>query len=386
LVAILFVNLSHSQIQIQVSEKYHEYFSEINKGKSKIVDKELDASLVIYESVLYKFNYPFYKHIKQATLVSLYANNESKFKFFLQKSITKGMTKNEFSFFEKQHKFKSVVKETARLYDSLYSCYSVGVDSSILIPYQKLDAKDFFIHSYLLGYSNDSLKDAFHNEIQPNLIDKYLNLIDEVGYPSEKNVGISKASNYQLKSPKVKPGYNTLYLSDSLQLYKEQYKGYYIVTKANPDYLLYSHLPGNWLLWHNSINVCIDTVMQAKIIEGVMNLELPPVFLTQMFENSYNDDSDFFSSDKDYATTYNSYTLREIAKTAFGMYTRLDKYEINKIDSLRRYILIPTLKDEKTLILELYYLKTGKQKSILTNKIISKVKYEYEAFISYYRL
>ena len=373
--------------QIQISEKYSEYYYTINKAKHLITENKLDSSLILYENILNKFNFPFYKHIKQATLVAYYSNNESKFQYYLHKSITRGMTKNEFSFFVKKKKFSAIINQTEKKYDSLYNCYLSNIDSNKLISYQKLDAQDFFIHSYIYGYSNDSLKDVFHNTYQAKLIKQYIKLVDEIGYPSEKYIGLPKSSRYSMKKPKSKQKYNIVYINDTIRLYSNKLlKGYYITSKINPNYLIYSQWPGNWLLWHNAINVDTDSTLIVKIRDGVMNLELPVVFLTQMYENSHNNNNKYFSSNNDYATTYNSYTIRKKARSCLELYTNLNVNEKKAIDSLRRHILLPTLEDERKLILSLYFIKTETKELKLTQKVLDRIKFEYNAFISYYNI
>ncbi len=375
--------ISYLQIRIPVSEKYVDYFSNINLAKKFVINNSLDSALMTYDYILKKYNYPFYKNIKQAAILALYSEDTERLSFYLELAIKRGMNKTDFNYFVHSKKCTHTIQNISLKYDSLYKIYSNNIDYDLRYEFQALDAKDYFIHSYLYGYSRDSLKDAFHNQHQPKLIEDYINLIKNKGYPNEKKIGISTNAKYILGNIDTTEKGNLIYISsDSILRYNQTKTNFSIVNLYNPNFLIYSNYPGNWLLWHNAINREKDTIMQKIIIKGVMNLYLPPVFLTQMYENSHPDKIMHFDSVQDYATTYNSYTYRTKTKTPIGVCNKLIFDEKVRIDSLRKKVHILTIEDEEKLALSLYSLKTNRQINSLKTKYFKKIKFEYNSFIS----
>ncbi len=73
-----------------LSQKAVEYYSLIAKAEESFVRNNLDSSLIFYDSAFLKFDYPFYRNIRQAAIIGSYSNNKKIYRRLLEKCVKTG--------------------------------------------------------------------------------------------------------------------------------------------------------------------------------------------------------------------------------------------------------------------------------------------------------
>ena len=373
LTVCLFANNANAQ-------KSKEYYSLLLKADDMIIENKLDSALHYYDIALEKFNYPFYVHVKRAAIIANYSEDKVLLEKFLTKCVQKGMPRYQLEYFLNRKLNLDIVNKIQRDYSSYYDQYLAGIDITIVFKYLDLDARDYFLHDYLYMYSKNYEKDAFYAKFQDHAVKEYLQLIDEVGYPSEENVGLPKITEYELaKNKKLKADKWTVHKSKKQIELIDGKSDYYIAYQKNPDYLFYCDIPGNWLLWHYASFKDKDSTLLRYLEKGFDDLKLSPVYITEFFESS-------FDIQYDYCTSYNSYLFRTKYRSVAGIYTKSTTEERKHINSLRAQYFIPAIEKEEQLIKALYELKYDKEPKDISKKVIKKIGFEYGAFISFYNL
>ena len=165
---------------LSLSQDAKAYYELINKGQKHLIENDLSSSLISYGDAFELFNYPFYKHIKQAALVALFNDNEKLLKKYLTKCVEKGMLRNELQYFINKDK-SNVSKNILLEYGQLRTLFLESIDSTMLHHFMELDMLDSY--SNPLSYKNDNESLETHRRQQVKIMNSYVNLIDSLGYP-----------------------------------------------------------------------------------------------------------------------------------------------------------------------------------------------------------
>lgn len=346
------------------------YYALILKADDMIIENKLDSAIYYYNKAFNEFEFPFYSHVKRAAIIANFSNDEYHLEQYLTRCVKKGMPEFQFNYFIDLGLNSSVVKKVQIKYNDLYDEYLSSIDSILVEKYLELDAKDYFLHDYLYMYSKDSIKNNFYENFKQNAINEYVEIIEEYGYASEKNIGLPKISKYELTS-ESQSNNRTIELIDKTSNYIIDYN-------ENPHYLIHPFTPGNWLLWHYASNSSKDSILLKKLEDGFDDLKLNQIFISEFFEGNGDVNTDF-------CTTYNSILYRTKYNSIAGKYKKSTKSERENINRLREKYFIKSLEKEEALLKRLYSLRFNKLKDI-SNRMLRKIQYEYNAFILTYNL
>lgn len=375
---ILFIALFLVAIPVS-AQKAKEYYSLMLKADDMIIQNKLDSALFYYNIAFDKYNYPFYAHIKRAAIIANYSENEIELEKLLIKCVQKGMPRFQFDYFKKLGLNSEVVKKIEQDYSSYYEQYLASIDTATVFKYMDLDARDYFLHEYLYLYSKDSIRDTFYAKFKSIAINEFIQLIDEVGYPSEENIGLPKITKYELgKKRKLKVEKWAVHKSEKQIELIDHKSDYYLGYHEFPHYLIHPFTPGNWFLWHYASFKDKDSTLLRYLEKGFVDLKLSQIYIGEFFESTGDIHYDF-------CTSYNSILYRTKYRSTAGIYTKSTEVERKQINSLRAKYFIPSIEKQEQLLIALYRLKYGKDKAI-SKKMIKKIDYEYVAFILSYRM
>ncbi len=355
-----------------LSQDAKAYYELINKGQNHLIENDLSSSLISYGNAFELFNYPFYKHIKQAALVALFNDNEKLLKKYLTKCVEKGMLRNELQYFINKDK-SNVSKNILLEYGQLRSLFLESIDSTMLHHFMELDMLDSY--SNPLSYKNDNESLETHRRQQVKIMNSYVNLIDSLGYPSESNVGHARIY-YKLENETgcrwedcfkyFMKYYNDIHFSDENLTV--------ITAEEKSGRKLESVRPGNSFIWHYHGGVRNDSSLLRVLNAGFEKLKVAPSNIIVYYESLQELKHDFCG-------TYVSKTYTEEARSKSGRYHLSDtiKKTINK-NRLKYYIL--PLEMEEQLIMSLYKIEHGKSIKKVNEKSLKKIDCLYYTFIS----
>ena len=356
------------------AQKAKEYYGLLLKADAMVIENKLDSALYFYNSAFEKYDYPFYAHIKRAAILANFSGDEIILEKLLKKCIQKGMPQFQFDYFLESGLNQNTIQKIEQNYSNYYEQYLAGIDTSIVFEYLDLDAKDLLLHTYMYGYSKDSIKDKFYANFQKEALKEYLKLIDEVGYPSEENVGLPKLWKFELfKKKKLNNDKWSVYPVKKQLEFIDGNKEYYFGYHENPNYLNHSHTPGSWYYWHYPAVYYKDTTLFPYLERGFEELKLGQIYISHYFESIHDVQYDF-------CTTYYSYLYSRKYRSKAGIFNRSTEAERVHINALRAEYYIQSIDKQEQLLMTLYRLKYGKDRAI-NKRMVKKIKYEYHAFV-----
>lgn len=356
------------------AQKAKEYYSLMLKADDMIIENKLDSALYYYNTAFNKYDYPFYSHVKRAAIIANYSEDKIQLEKLLRKCIQKGMPQHQFDYFLELGLNTEVVNKIEKNYSSYYEQYLAGIDTSIVFKYLDLDARDYLLHEYLYSYSKDSIKDVFYAKFQKEASKEFIDLINEVGYPSEENIGLPKLWKFELdKKKRLKEGKWTVYPFKKEVEFIDGKRDYYYGYLENPHFLHHEFIPGSWFFWHYPAVYYKNTTLFPYLERGFEELKLGQIYISHYFESIHDVQYDF-------CTTYYSYLFTTKYRSRAGIFNRSTQAEREHINTLREKYYIQSIDKQEQLLIALYSLRYGKDKAI-SKRMLKKIDYEYVAFI-----
>ena len=349
-----------------------EYFGLINLAEKEIVQGDLSQALEYYDSAFVKFNYPFYRNLRQATIIASYSDDQKKYHELLKRCIRRGMTANELKFFEDNNPAQDIISR----YDLYHNEYLASIDTFVLDNYLELDMLERRI--LLLYGRKDS--DIFWKKMK-QVAKMYEALVDSIGYPEESKIGLS----YQFlttNSPQKKIKYP----------YSRRIRLHYHENIAKKGEALYAKVaiqnlsdkpivdkPGNWFVSHyHTDGAIVDSVFYDYLQRGVGQLKLNPVVLAYFLERTGLDEHEFLM------TYYSKLNLSRKIKMKWLHTLSLDEATKARINKNRKSIFVRPVEMELELVKALYRLEYGHSPEKVNKKVIRAIPYQMKSFIRYF--
>lgn len=344
------------------SQKAISYFEQISKAEDYFIKGEIDSSLYTYNIAFDKFNYPFIREIFQATVVASYSRDKSNFYKLLKKCIVRGLDSLELEVFEKRYKNDLIYRSIKKDYRVLRSEYLESIDTNIYNLFKGIDITDQIStqrsqrNNYDLSYRNFEVNKK-----------KYITYIDKYGWPTENKAGIGNHvliayfnSQKEVDNYKYKEFFYEK-LNDSILTKNNKYIVIVFSCNSRATSVTYQNTRcGNGFLWHYT---CMNDTLFNQFLfkEGVLNLNIHPLFLAQGIERSGVEDyllgvgSNYFEKKLKYKLEKKYYISNE------------EKMTFN--NERAKYFIRPLQKEEK-IIKQLIYLESKKDlKKIKRNHI-----------------
>lgn len=351
------------------------YYSLLNKAEDYIIKEKLDSALIFYEKAFEKFDYPFYKHLKQAAIVAFYAKDCKILNKYLVKAIKRGMNKSEFDFFIKATWCNDNMVKIKEDFPTYRRYYISSLDTNLMMNYIEMDVIDqLMLHPLVNKNSNQ------YRSLNKKMKVRYLKLLDSMGFPTEKKVGLAKifyASKNKFKTLKFDNDtvwkHKLVYHTDLYNQNKNE-ELYCVVIeekgKSRPEALR----PGNSFFWHLAMDSSLDSALINKLEQGFNDLKIYPQTIAK-YHRSITNDLNYDFNLTHYSQYFQNY---KIVHRKYSYLSQEDKVRINKI---RAKYYVRTVEKEEELLRVFYRLKYKQELRKITKNTLNKVGYEYYTFM-----
>ncbi|MEX0595412.1 MAG: hypothetical protein WD512_02850 [Candidatus Paceibacterota bacterium] len=279
---VLFFNFNYAQ---------NKYFFEIRTAEKLIVQGNLEESVKIYKKTFDDYNYPYIRDVLAATGVAQHLNDKKQFYIWLEYLLNNGLSENDLDYFVNKYPNDSLLKSFKTNFKTFEQNYLKNINYEIAEKYVEVDKNDQL--RLFLAESKFNSEPASKYQIDnQSLINKYIDLVNKYGFPSDKLCGIGSHIS-------------TVFTDEGLPSYMD--KDYIVENIKVPDvrvktndsvYFTYSFIKsrkinkisnrrGNSLLWHQ--NIKNFPVLDSLILEGIQNLKVYPSMYAACLER-YNVD------------------------------------------------------------------------------------------------
>ncbi len=358
---LLFVLIILGSIKVSFGQPSKGYYSLISKSENYIIQNKYEEAIRTYQDAFEKYQYPFYKHIRQAAIVACLEKDTIHLIPLLKQCVVHGMTKNELDFFRKELPSSNRLSEFIKLFDFYEREYEQSIDSSVLIPFLEFDV----LQTAMLNGKMRKLRRKkalmrlnFENK---KFLGLFNNLLDSLGFPSENVVGLTYSFKIRPKWWPLK-GFKSTSIDGSLA---EKYSVKYSYAKDFLRYKSSSIKPGLWGLTH------LAAVIDSSFIDR----------LRRCFDSLQIDQDAVaicLSTHVDMAAgRYSPFNLR----TRFKLRARYSISNVEKeiLDTNRQVYYFRSLYKEKSLFEALHYKKYQKRIRDF-DKAAKEMQYIYSSF------
>ncbi len=373
-VFILFISSNILNAQTPADE----YFGWINLAEKEIVEGDLSQALEYYDSAFVKFNYPFYRNLRQATIIASYSDNQKKYHELLKRCIRRGMTANELKFFEEKNPADQVVQDISNNFDIYHNDYLASIDTFVLDNYLELDMLERRI---MVLYGQWRMNGDIFWKKMKQVAKMYEALVDSIGYPEESKIGLS----YQFdttNSPqkKIEPPYSRrIRLHYHENIAKKGKALYADVAIQNLSVKPIVDKPSNWFVSHyHTDGAIVDSVFYDYLQRGVGQLKLDPVVLAYFLERTGLNEHEFLM------TYYSKLKLSRKINMKWLHTLSLDEATKARINKNRKSIFVRPVEMELELVKALYRLEYGHSPKKVNKKVVRAIPYQMESFIRYF--
>lgn len=314
------------------------YFSMLSQAEKYIVHDEYSKAISAYQMALEKYDYPFYRNIRQAAIVACLSEDTLRLIPLLKKCIERGMTKNELPFYVKRLPECQSLLKLEKEFDFYTRNYEESIDSTVLIPYLELDV----LHTHMLkkrlrlGRRKQALRRIREENVY--FLEMFTQLWDSLGFPSEQVVGLTYEHRIR---PKWWPRQGWRLTSGAFPIAKK-YAVKFSFTRDNLLRKGSSSKPGMWGLTH----LLVDSSFICRLQTAFDSLQIDQNSITTCLGM------------RDYGVGRYS---RFGYKTGFKLERRYAASSAEKeiIDTNRKEFYIRSLDEEKALFSALYLKQFG---------------------------
>lgn len=179
------------------SQNYLTYYQQCNEGDKQAYLKNYDAALKHYEAAFATVNYVHAYQLEQAAVVSTQVKNFNKTTEFTKKALQNGLPerflqRNVFKKFRKTDQY-ALLKDSVAIFKkqhlaSINLVYKAAIDSLHFID-QRIIRNNLNVRG---NYQIDkTILPANKYDLDDDIFKYILELIEEFGFPSEKNIGFA---------------------------------------------------------------------------------------------------------------------------------------------------------------------------------------------------
>jgi hypothetical protein len=375
LIFYLLIYLFENNCEAQNDSPVKIYNQLLRKAESYIIENKLDSAIIVYKNALTTYNFPFIKDIRQAAFISCLAKDKPNSILFIKEAILNGLPKVGYEGFVEEWKHKNPNDIDISInYDSLHNIYLKGINEDKLFAFLYLDKKrDDFINFFNLDRDVNKRQDYYDSMCV--LRNKYIDLVNSIGFPAEREIGrfLRYSTKRIIKKSDIlfEKEFETKFISP-----KRGKKMY--VTELSTSFITFK--PSYWFLSHyvNPFNLSdIDEELFKIISVGFDSLKIDPYIIANILESTREPKNEF-------AMTYYSRLIISISNDCFKKY-HLTPEVSNQVNENRKKYFIRTLEDDFNLIKYFYKLKTGNElPEEFTQKDIECIQYEIKLFTNYF--
>jgi len=244
------------------------YSKIIRQAEHKIINKQLDSAIFYYKQAFKKHEYPFTRDVLAAACITTHTNDTNTLYSLLEVLLNRGMSLNELNYFVK----KNPDDKRLNLFKNEYLKYNVrylnSLDSGLYNMYEALDIEEQISNQNRILSISQKLKDL------DNISNKYLNLLNKYGFPTENKIGIGcfSAIEYLNKKSEIKKDERLI----SIKNFKGSKSSKYIfwhrysnLRFINTQY----YRVGNGFLWHTNLALLpkLDSVLLSYVHKNKMS-------------------------------------------------------------------------------------------------------------------
>jgi len=353
-----------------VAQDGHEYYRLISLAESQFVKGNLNDALDLYDTAFHNFDYPFYRHIRQATIIASYTSNTNKYHEYLVKCVERGMTLNELDFFYNRYPNDTEVQKIYTNYNKYRNDYLSSLDTLVLLNFLELDVFE--------SLSIERIKDNdMFLEKMKIYGRRYMALVDSLGYPTEIKTGLSYRVFASLDSRSDKIAnwkqHKVSYNKDISPVKGDLYGNIGIEEHIDKPI---SMKAGNWFLSHyHAEGYIIDSTFFKYLERGVYNLKLDQITIALFLEKTGLGNHEFLM-------TYYSPLLLSMNMKMHKIYKLNNSIKL-KINENRKRYYIRTIETELGIIKRLYFLENGENLKKISKKMFKNISYQTDSFIKY---
>lgn len=363
-----------------------QYYTILQHAESSFVNGNLNEAILLYDSALEHFNYPFYNHIKQAAILSHYAGNDIYTEKFLTECIKAGMNKAELEWFVARSSGKPFINRLLTNYKIIRKEYASNIDTVAMINYLELDAIDVDVNG--ISYTKDDHSKEMkmkQDSLYIQLIERYIELIAKYGFPTEKRVGLDRIIHNENDNPFQSTWENTF-------AFEISYNKDLLIDTNNVKFWTNENFgtskregsrPGNYFLFHFGIRLLPynnDSLMRI-LTKGMLELKVNPRVLMHHLEL----DVWFKSKEKldDYFDCGCSYWSKAFVSEAHSVTKMqlLSEKTRDNINACRRKYFMRSIEMEEKIFNQLFYLEYRKAPKMYNKKTVNRISFTFNAFI-----
>ncbi|MBE9466783.1 MAG: hypothetical protein IMY72_00515 [Bacteroidetes bacterium] len=346
--------------QTTFAQTKNNYYLLLRNAEKKIVNNQLDSSLVNYNQAFVKYNYPFVRDITAAACVAHFANDTNCLYRYIEILLKRGMSLVELDYFiQKRPNDKKllVYKDKFTTYQNYYLS---SIDKELEKELRYLDKKNQIDLAYVrIHYKTeiDKFKSTQRKKFYDTLVAKYIYLIHQYGILSEKEIGLGSSIFLRWTNDK-----NNTFHKDIIYEYidspdirenkKDSVFFGYSYIKNRSIYKSYTR-PGNSFLWHVNLDNYpnLDSLLKTRL----NTLKIYPNFYAACHERSKGG----MKASEDYCIAWESATKQ---KYHFDLKKIIEAPEAEQINKLRASIYIRSLQEDLALFEALQKLENLKYK------------------------
>lgn len=165
------------------------YYLLLRKAEKEIVKNQLDSALVYYHEAFEKYDYPFARDITVAACVAHFANDTNHLYKYIKLLLKRGLSLDELNYFINKRPADKILQDFKNEFNTYQNHYLASINKEWAEKLIALDKKNQIDIAYLRKrYKTFQKKQRFI--FNDTLVNKYINLLDKYGTPSEKEVGL----------------------------------------------------------------------------------------------------------------------------------------------------------------------------------------------------
>ncbi len=254
------------------------YYLEIIEAENKIINNSLNEAVEIYKNSFEKHKYPFNRDVLAAAGIAQYLNDKTQFYEWIEHLLENGLTEQELEFFIIKHPNDLKLLEFKNNYTYYQEKFLENINYEKSNQFIQLD-KDDQIRLFLASSKFNKNSPKKYNIDNESLVNRFINLVVNIGYPSDKICGSSVSQSTIFTNEGLPKHIDKSYIvkhitypdvrdkvDDSVYTYHNFKKGRIMNSL--------SKRPGYSLLWHQ--NIKNFPKLDSLLLKGIDSLKIYP--------------------------------------------------------------------------------------------------------------
>ncbi|MGB5988606.1 MAG: hypothetical protein WBG43_02545 [Marinifilaceae bacterium] len=329
-----------------------EYYKLLRQAEQKIIDQQLDSTLYYYDKAFTKYDYPFARDLYAATCISLHTDNTATLYKYVELLLKKGISLDDLDFIVKHKPNDKRLQKFKEEYPRYKKEYLSSLNLTLRKKFRDLNKQE----KIDLLVIEESVKKKYRRSAEfahcLPLVKRFIELVKEYGYPSEKLLGLGSSSGLirtDVKNPE--PTFEESYEMVNEPIIESRKNIDVLFWYTNKSFRVNCHRnrTPQYFLWH--LNLKRLPELNSILLKAFNNLEFDPSFYAACLE---------FHHWEDYGMSMSSVAAY---KYKFNLKKLIKKPEAKQINENRKKLFLRSLEKDLELfnaIAKLEHLKYKK--------------------------